>query len=148
VPDRGSRAGGILRSFELPWEQAPTSDGRVVFRPVVNWVFVGQPKSEGMLVDTGADLSVAPLRIAERLGVDDSTGERITMRGVSQKEECKIEGSVVEVEIVVLPAGWRMNVPVFFADADVPLLAGRRGFLDRLHLTVNGPRKALRLARP
>jgi len=134
-----------LRSFELPWAQAPKADGTTILRPVVNWVFIGHPVSEEMLVDTGADLSVAPKRIADRLGLDDSSGDRVTMRGVSQKDECKVEGVVREAEIIVLPAGWRMKVPVFFADAEVPLLAGRRGFLDKLHLTVNGPRRTIRV---
>jgi hypothetical protein len=98
-----------------------------------------------MLIDTGADLSVAPRGLAERSGHDWDAGEVIHMRGVSPKPECQVEGRVFETELIVLPADWRLAVPVMYADADVPLLAGRRGFLDRLHISINGRRNTTKL---
>ena len=112
---------------------------------MVDLVFPGAEGARQFLVDTGADLSVAPRYLAEETGLSWADGTPSTMRGVSPRTECKVEGRVLDAELFVSPAGWRLMVPVFFAEADVPMLAGRKGFLDRMQLTVHGRRRTVRL---
>jgi len=112
---------------------------------VVDVSFPAAGEFRQLLVDTGADVSVAPRDLAERSGLVWESGEAIMMRGVSPKPECRVEGRLLETELIVLPSEWRMTVPVLYADGDVPLLAGRRGFLDRMLVAANGRRKITRL---
>ena len=100
-----------------------------------------------MLLDSGADLSLAPRRIAERLGLRLDDGVKMMLQGISPRPECSVEAVLMDVFLILEPAGWRFRVPVAFTEADGPFLAGRDGFLELLKVTLDGPRRLTLITR-
>ena len=110
-------------------------------------MFGGLEQTQVMLVDSGADVSLAPRRLAEVLDLDWAKGKPMVLRGISPEPQCAVRGRLFETAVRVLPDGWPLRPPVCFAEGDVPLLAGRRGFLDRLQVELDGPRRLTRMTR-
>lgn len=82
------------------------------------------------VVDSGADISVAPRKLCELLGLTWSAGMQTEIRGISQREECVVSAREHEVTILIAEARKEILVPICFAEGDAPLLLGREGFFD------------------
>ncbi|HLF05735.1 MAG TPA: hypothetical protein VI893_00930 [Thermoplasmata archaeon] len=103
--------------------------------------FEGLVAAEEFILDSGADITLAPQMIAHRLGLDLEAGKRVVMKGISPKDECSVEGRILDVNLIVESPGWRIRAPVMFAAGNVPLLAGRKGFLDQFGVLLDGSRR-------
>ena len=82
------------------------------------------------LVDSGADVSLAPRRLCELLGFDWSSGAELRLAGISSRPECDVEARLFELEFLIPDLAIGILVPVCFADGDSSLLLGREGFFD------------------
>jgi len=58
-----------------------------VYRPVVDLLFNEETGRNlySFIVDSGADISLAPRQLAERIGLDWDEGSKITLSGISPK---------------------------------------------------------------
>lgn len=93
------------------------------------------------LVDTGADFSVVPRRLAQQVGLDWDTLPEAQMRGVGQ-------GSV-EARLGHLPIRLgrvELSVRCLFVDTRIAFILGRADFLDRFVLTIDHAQHRIVLA--
>ncbi len=123
----------MVLSFVKPWTRLPGSDGSLSLVPSVDVVFAtaaDRLRLETFLVDSGADISMAPRRLCEELGLDWQAGEAINLKGISTKSECDVFARILEVELLVPEAGVALSIPICFADGDASQLLGREGFFD------------------
>jgi len=82
------------------------------------------------LVDTGADVTLAPRRLCELLGFDWPAGEPMRLAGIASRPECAVEARLFDLEFLIPDLAIGITVPVCFADGDSSLLLGREGFFD------------------
>lgn len=107
-----------------------------VYRPIAKVVFKhsnGQTALVVMVVDTGADYTILPKNIANRLKIDFSKDcEKSVTTGVGGDKKIYFLKTKLETDV----GGVRNNVPVAFFDSDeVPPLLGRLGFLELFETT-------------
>jgi hypothetical protein len=94
------------------------------------------------LVDSGADISMAPRKLCDKLGLDWEAGEPVSLKGISPKRECAVPARVFEVELLVLDISIALVVPICFADGDASQLLGREGFFDCFRILFDKQRLA------
>lgn len=84
-----------------------------------------------MLVDSGADITMIPLRLGRALGFKEDTARIETMRGISTYGVPYIEQKV-EIKLVgqTFPA-----VVAWVLTEEVPLLLGRKDVFDKFRIT-------------
>jgi hypothetical protein len=124
-------------SFTREWRQYTRPDGSIIFRPVLPILVRGQDGflPRYFLVDSGADLSMAPYELFRELGRRWQDGEPITLRGISRRKVCMIRGRIHEVEILIPDAGVVLPLPMVFARGNAPFVLGREGFFDFFNVT-------------
>jgi hypothetical protein len=113
--------------FSVPWTTNPAFGSEplpllTVFLRCNNGMLSDFP----FLVDSGADLSLAPRDAADDLGLEWEQGDFITLRGLSQKEECAVSGRIHYIEVHILEAQATTEIPVCFADGATPFIRPRR----------------------
>jgi len=87
------------------------------------------------VIDTGADFSVAPKRLARQVGLDWTTLLEAKMTGIEQGGVSARLGS-----LPISVHGIELTVRCLFVDAPKSLfLLGRPDFLDRFVVTMNQP---------
>jgi hypothetical protein len=123
--------------FTRDWTEFARPSGESLWRPTIDLAVRGVEGWElhRFLVDSGADLSMAPYSLFRTLGKSWDDGERRVLRGISRRKVCMIEGRVHEVDILVVEVGVQFSIPMCFARADVPFLVGREGFFDHFLVT-------------
>ena len=123
-----------MASFVEPWTRLLPPDAPVNHAvPTVDVLLTmrtGRLRAAILLVDSGADISLAPRTLCEQLGLDWKAGEPLTLHGISAKPGCEVLARVLEVELIVPQAAVAIRVPICFADGDASLLLGREGFFD------------------
>jgi hypothetical protein len=62
-------------------------------------------------------------------------GPPITLRGISQRKVCLVQGQIHEVDILVPDAGVMLRLPMVFARGNAPFILGREGFFDAFDIT-------------
>jgi hypothetical protein len=88
------------------------------------------------LADSGADLSMAPLELCRELGLRWQDGAPLTLRGISQRKACLVQGRIHEVDILVPDADVMLfRVPIVFVRGNAPFVLGREGFFDAFDVT-------------
>lgn len=87
------------------------------------------------LVDSGADLSMAPWDLARELGLRWKDSTPITLRGISRRKVCLVQGRIHEVDILIPDAGALLRLPMVFARGNAPFVLGREGFFDVFNIT-------------
>ncbi len=102
-----------------------------IYRPIAKVIFRhvnGQTASVAMVVDTGADYTILPKNIAERLKINFSKDcEKSVTTGVGGDRKIYFLKTKLETDV----GGIKNDVPVAFFDSDeVPPLLGRLGFLE------------------
>ena len=126
--------------FDLPFKE--TSFGRLSDPqiPVEVQTRTGMREFQ-FLIDTGADFSLAPRLLAERIGLDWQRLPRASVRGVEQ--------GGVPARFGRLPirlGDIRLAIRCFFIDSPTALaVLGRADFLDRFILTIDQPHARITL---
>jgi hypothetical protein len=87
------------------------------------------------LVDSGADVSMAPQEFCSQLGLRWQDGAPITMRGISQRRVSEVRGRIHDVDILIPDAGLVLRLPMVFARGNAPFVLGREGFFDAFDVT-------------
>ena len=131
-----------MSSFAKKWMRQKTRTG-TVYRPVIDLLFnekIGR-NLYSFIVDSGADISLAPRQLAERIGLDWDKGSKITLSGISPKPEYTLEGRIHTVSALVPDLALELALPVCFASSDAPLLIGREGFFDEFDITLDKTRR-------
>ena len=108
-------------------------------RPIVDIVFKEKKNYNlySFIVDSGADISLAPRQLAERIGLNWSRGSRISLTGISPRPECSVDGRIHEVGAILPDLALELTFPMCFADGNAPYLIGREGFFDRFKITLD-----------
>jgi hypothetical protein len=127
-----------MSSFTKRWTREKTPSG-TIHRPIVNLVFQEKQGYNlySFIVDSGADISLAPRLLAERIGLNWGRGSRRILRGISAKPECFLDGRIHETATFLPDLALPLTLPICFADGDAPYLIGREGFFDRFNITLD-----------
>jgi len=115
-----------------PWTPEYTGSG-VVYRPLLRAYVIcadAQISFRDFLVDSGADISMAPRQLATELGLNWTAGEKKTLTGISKRKECRVNARVLQVQLFIRELKQELAIPMCFANADVPCLLAREGFFD------------------
>jgi hypothetical protein len=78
---------------------------------------------------------MAPYELFRELGRQWQDGEPITLRGISPRKVCIVQGRTHEVEILVPDADVLLCLPMVFARGNAPFVLGREGFFDYFDVT-------------
>jgi hypothetical protein len=140
-----------MSSFTKKWSRQKTRAG-TVYRPVIDLLFSERTGSNlySFIVDSGADISLAPRQLAERIGLDWEGGTRITLTGISPKPECSLEARIHRISAVVPDTAEELKLRMCFADGNAPYLIGREGFFDEFEIMLDkvGRRTVFRKTKP
>jgi hypothetical protein len=120
-------------TFSKPWIAFPGEEGQETRVPVIDVYLRSSDGSlirEIFVVDSGADVSMGPRSLCDMLGFDWGKGIPTQVQGISPRPECVVEARILDVEIYVREAAYRVSLPFCFAQGDAPLLLGREGFFD------------------
>ncbi|MBO0888479.1 hypothetical protein J2P12_05200 [Candidatus Bathyarchaeota archaeon] len=131
-----------MSSFTKKWIRQKTRAG-TVYRPVIDLLFserIGH-NLYSFIVDSGADISLAPRQLAERVGLDWNKGSRITLTGISPKPECSLEGRIHKISALIPDLALQMTLPMCFANGNASYLIGREGFFDKFNITLDKTRQ-------
>jgi len=123
--------------FVREWREFTHPDGTIIYRPILPILVRSQHAllERDFLVDSGADLSMAPHELGRQLGLRWGDGVPITLRGISQRKTCLVQGRIHEVDIVVPAASVMLHLPMVFARGNVPFVLGREGLFDAFDIT-------------
>src|SRR2546428_9540597 len=129
-----------MSSFVKNWLRQKTRTG-TVYRPVIDLLFNEKTGRNlySFIVDSGADISLAPRQLADRIGLDWDKGSKITLSGVSPKPECTLEGRIHKVSALVPDLAFELAFPACFAKGNAPLLIVRKGFVAEFTTTLGKP---------
>jgi hypothetical protein len=78
---------------------------------------------------------MAPQELCRQLGLHWQDGAPITLRGISQRKICLVQGRIHKVDILVPDVGVMLRLPVVFARGNAPFVLGREGFFDACDVT-------------
>jgi len=115
----------------FPFEKRPSSIFKDVFRPVAQVFLYSEAKKIWyeiwMIVGTGADYTLLPKHLADRLGIDLNKECRLfKTSGIGGEEKVYLKKNL-KVKI----GNWKRIVPVGFLNKEnIPPLLGRQGFLE------------------
>ena len=128
----------MAHSFVMPWSCLLPPDGQVnPLVPTLDVLLVGpggRSQLETFLVDSGADISLAPRQLCEELGLHWADGVPIELLGISPRPECAVPARILGIELIVPEAGVGIMIPICFADGDVSQLLGRESFFDAFNI--------------
>lgn len=101
-----------------------------IYRPIAQVFFLSKKNQwieSWMIIDTGADYSLLPKFMAEKLGVNlEKDCQKFYTRGIGGEEKVYLKKNL-KVKI----GSWEKVVPVGFLDKEnIPPLLGRQGFLE------------------
>jgi len=128
----------FMSSFTKSWMRQKTRSG-TIHRPTVDLVFEEKEGSNlySFIVDSGADISLAPRQLAERIGLNWAKGSQTTLTGISSRPECSVDGRIHEASAILPYVALKLTLPICFANGDAPYLVGREGFFDRFNITLD-----------
>jgi hypothetical protein len=124
----------VCVSIEFPLQQKLTSFGPVSNPTIPVTVYTSTAdRTYTFLLDTDAEFSVAPRRLAVQIGLDWETLQEARAVGVGQR------GVRARLGPLPLRLGHiRLTVRCLFVDGPrVPFILGRADFLDRFVLTID-----------
>lgn len=103
-----------------------------ILRPVAKVIFTSPNNNQSvavwMVVDTGADYTILPRHLAEKLGISlEHECNKNTTFGVGGEQTVYFLKKRIEVKI----GSYKRKIPMAFLDSnEVPALLGRLGFLE------------------
>ena len=116
----------------FPYESKPSSIFKVVKRPIANIKFFSLKRKRWleytMIIDTGADYTVCPLKVARDLLIDiEKECNQHFTRGIGGSERIFI----CKKKILIKIGDWEVKIPIGFLERDdIPPLLGRQECLD------------------
>jgi predicted aspartyl protease len=127
-------------SIEFPLRSKLTAFGRVSDPtiPIAIQTLVGE-RTYMFLLDTGADFSVAPRRLAQQVGLEWTTLPEAQVVGVEQGG-VRARVGPLPIQIGSLTCTVRC---LFMETPSAPFILGRADFLDRLILTIDPARQRI-----
>ena len=127
-----------MSSFTKKWLKQKTRAG-TLYRPVIDLLLSEKTGYNvySFIVDSGADVSLAPRQLAERIGINWIKGSRVTLTGISPKPECSLEGRIHEVSALIPDIEFELSLSMCFANGNAPYLVGRKGFFDEFIITLD-----------
>jgi len=123
-----------MSSISFPYESHSSSIFKIIKRPVANIKFFSPKRKRWleytMIVDTGADYTVCPLKVAHDLLIDvEKECNQYLTRGIGGSEKVFIYKKKILAEIGEL----KMKIPIGFLERDdLPPLLGRQQCLNIL----------------
>ena len=118
--------------FVYDWREFRRLDGSLALRPEIPVLVQSRngllPRY--FLLDSGADLSMAPHELCRQIGLRWQDGIPITLRGISQRRTCWVQGRIHRVNILISDANLILHIPMVFARGNAPFILGREGFFD------------------
>jgi hypothetical protein len=125
-----------------------TGDPELIFEPIVLARFTGPSGADQLvrgLLDTGAAVTLLPLTLVRKMGIlKAELGHIQTAKGLAE-----IVLSTVEVGINLGRQAHKWKAQVGFIDRpDHVALFGHDGFLDRLLVTFDGPKRMISIRWP
>ncbi len=131
-----------MSSFTKKWMRQKTRAG-TVYRPVIDLLFSERTGHNlySFIVDSGADITLAPRQLAERIGLDWNKGSKVTLTGISPKPECSLEGRIHRITALIPDIAIELNLSTCFAYGNAPYLIGREGFFDEFDVTLDKRRR-------
>jgi len=110
--------------FVREWREFIHPTGTSIYRPVLPVLVRGQHGfvERDFLVDSGADFAMAPQELGRQLGLRWQDGTPITLRGISQRKACLVQGRIHEVDILVPDAGAMLHLSMVFARGNAPFI--------------------------
>ncbi len=130
--------------FVREWSMSPEPAGAAIYRPILTVLARGR---EGLvqrdfLVDSGADLAMAPYELCRELGLRWQDGVPLPIQGISRRRTCVVAGRIHDVDIVIPDAGVILRIPMIFARGNAPYVLGRDGLFDVFTITFDAaPRR-------
>lgn len=123
--------------FVHKWREFTRPDGSLIHRPVLPILVRGRGSflPRYFLVDSGADLAMARQELCRQLGLRWQDGAPTTLRGISERKVCLVQGRIHEVNILVPDVGIMLRLPMVFARGNAPFVLGREGFFDAFDIT-------------
>lgn len=123
--------------FARDWRAVTHPMRGLVYRPLLPIYVRGRDRfiERDFLVDSGADLSMAPYELCREVGFRWQDGEPTAVQGVSRRKVCSVRARIFDVDMVVPDAGVMIRLPMLFAKGDAPYLLGRDGFFDLFTVT-------------
>lgn len=121
----------------FPFEKQQTKIFGVMRRPIADVLFWSENLNNWipvkMIVDTGADYTLLPIWIAQKLGVNlQKDCRRFSTRGVGGSQLVLLAKNGRRVKL----GSWENKITLgFLRDNDIPPLLGRLHFLERLKVT-------------
>ena len=129
--------------FRRTWVPNFDADGTILeFIPAINVMLTARddrPIRELFLIDSGAEISMAPRELCETHGIPWEDGTPMILQGISPQEECHVMGRVHEVEIFIQEIDRSLVVPICFAAGETVSLLGRRIFFDAFRIEFDQP---------
>lgn len=126
-------------SIEFPLRSKLTTFGHVSDPTIPITVHLVGERTYMFLLDTGADFSVAPRRLAQQVGLEWNTLPEAQVVGV---EQGGVRARVGQLPIRV--GSLTCTVRCLFMDTPrAPFILGRVDFLDRLILTIDPARQLI-----
>ena len=99
------------------------------------------------IIDSGADFIILPIEIAGELGIKLLEKDKTEFVGAG-KNLFTVYKSPIEIEYIIRKEGFRNithKTVVFFAESQPAILLGNHGFLQKLIVTLNGPKKEVEI---
>jgi hypothetical protein len=129
--------------FERSWQKFKDEQGNIIYRPMLFAYLQAVEASQGhhFLVDSGADISMAPLYAFQGLDKAWEEGQEVTLFGISPKKECTVRARIHEVNLIIPDQWLQVRIPVCFAEGNVSFILGREAFFDLFVITFDQERR-------
>lgn len=121
-----------MNPISFPYENQYSPIFSAVKRPVADVKFFSEKRKRWleyrMIIDTGADYPVCPLKVARDLLIDvEKDCSQHFTRGIGGTEKVFICKKKIPIKI----GDYELKIPIGFLERDdIPLLLGRQGCLD------------------
>jgi len=130
--------------FVRDWEPDITDAGEVIYRPMLGASLRLKDGTLGeydFIVDSGADISLAPRQLARDLGLPWRQGKPVVLTGISNRKACQISGRIFAIAVLLDGLQDPVTIPMCFASVDAPFLLGREGVFDLLRIEFDKPNR-------
>ncbi len=125
-------------------EASPAFGGGLLYRPEIPLRVIGQAGDANFLalVDTGADGTLIPRSLGERIGVEIDDSQAVPVRGFSGAGEVKVSPGLVSLELRQGETCYRWEATIGFVEFATPEaeqgILGHAGCLDFFVVTFDG----------
>jgi predicted aspartyl protease len=124
------------------------ADGKTIYRPTIPIIFKNGKYFAFLeaVIDSGADYIILPIEMAGQLNLKLESKTEFYAAGGNRFTVYK---SPIELEYIIRKDGYRnitTKTTVYFAESQPAILLGHHGFLQKLKITLNGPKKEVEIA--